>query len=98
MTKLKYWQFSNVFTIEGENTWNTWTRFSQCKNTKRVSWNIVPVLSIIFKTSYETGRLPSKWKEANISAIYKKGEKNDPENYSSISLTSIISKTMELII
>ena len=66
---------------------------------KELAEPIVPVLSIIFKTSYETVRLPSKWKEVNISsAIYKKGEKHDPENYSSISLTSIISKIMELII
>ena len=39
---------------------------------KKLAEPIAPVLSIIFKTSYETGRLPSKWKEANISAIYKK--------------------------
>ena len=39
---------------------------------KELAGLIASVLSIIFKTSYETGRLPSKWKEANISAIYKK--------------------------
>ena len=33
---------------------------------------VAPVLSLIFKTSYEIGCLPSKWKKANISAIYKK--------------------------
>ena len=39
---------------------------------KELAGLIASVLSIIFKTSYETGCLPSKWKEANISAIYKK--------------------------
>ena len=65
---------------------------------KELTEPIAPVLSIIFKTSYETGRLPSKWKEANISAIYKKGGKHHPENYRPISLTSIICKIMESLI
>ena len=65
---------------------------------KELTEPIAPVLSIIFKTSYETGRLPSKWKEADISAIYKKGDKHDPENYRPISLTSIICKIMESLI
>ena len=46
---------------------------------KELAEPIVPVLLIILKTSYESRRLPSKWKEANISAIYKKGDKHDPK-------------------
>ena len=65
---------------------------------KELAESIAPVLSIIFKTSCETGCLPSKWKEANISAIYKKGDKHDRENYRPISLTSIICKIMESLI
>ena len=65
---------------------------------KALAEPIAPVLSIIFKTSYETGCLPSKRKEANISAIYKKGEKHDLENYYPISLKSIICNIMELLI
>ena len=68
------------------------------KKVKKLAEPIAPVLSIIFKTSYESGRLPSRWKEANISAIYKKGDKHDPENYHPISLTSIICKIMESLI
>ena len=65
---------------------------------KELAEPIAPVLSIIFKTSYESGRLPSKWKEANISAIYKKGDKHDLENYRPISLTSIVCEIMESLI
>ena len=68
------------------------------KKVKKLAEPIAPVLSIIFKTSYESGRLPSRWKEANISAIYKKGDKHDPENYRPISLTSIICEIMESLI
>ena len=65
---------------------------------KELAEPIAPVLSIIFKTSYESGCLPSKWKEANISAIYKKGDKHDLENYRPISLTSIVCEIMESLI
>ena len=53
---------------------------------------IAPVLSIMFKTSYETGRLSTKWKEVNISTIYKRADKHDMENYHLISLKRIICK------
>ena len=62
---------------------------------EKIAETIMPVLSIIFKTSSETGRLPSNWKEASISTIYKKRDKNDPENYCPITLASIICKIME---
>ena len=48
--------------------------------------------------SDETGSQPSKWKEPNIGAIYKKGDKHDPENYHPISLTSVICKIMESLV
>ena len=63
-----------------------------------VNAKILKELSIIFKTSYETGRLLLKWKEGNISSIciYKNGDKHNPESYRPIiSLTSIICKIME---
>ena len=71
---------------------------ANAKILKELAEPIAPVSSIIFKTSYETGRLPSKWKEASISAIYKKGGKHDLENHHPISLRSIICKIMESLI
>ncbi|XP_060066130.1 uncharacterized protein LOC132546435 [Ylistrum balloti] len=55
-------------------------------------------LSIIFNKSLEDSQVPSAWKEANITAIFKKGSKSDPGNYRPVSLTSIVGKTMEKIV
>ena len=60
--------------------------------------SIAPSLSIIFQNSYNTGTVPSSWKEANITPIFKKGDKKDPEYYRLVSLTSILCKVMESIL
>ena len=59
---------------------------------------IAPVLTQIFRTSLETGRVPAGWRTANVAPIYKKGSKNKAENYRPVSLTCICSKMMEHII
>ena len=59
---------------------------------------ISPMLTHIFKQSLQTGTIPSQWKHAYVSPIFKKGQKSDPKNYRPISLTSIICKSMEHII
>ena len=55
-------------------------------------------ISYIFNFSMSSGTLPTPWKKSVVSPIYKKGNKNDPNNYRPISLTSIICKVMEGII
>ncbi|CAF0808212.1 unnamed protein product, partial [Brachionus calyciflorus] len=55
-------------------------------------------LSMIFKKSFDSSTLPSAWRHANITPIFKKGKRNIPSNYRPISLTSIICKVMEKII
>ena len=37
---------------------------------------IAPILTRIFNTSIRTGKLPSDWMKANISAVFKKGDRN----------------------
>ena len=60
---------------------------------------IAPVIQLIFEKSLATGTLPSDWTKANVSPIFKKGEKSDPSNYRLyISLTCILCKVMEHII
>ena len=39
--------------------------------------------------------LPVDWKQAHISALYKKGDRQDPGNYRPVSLTSVVGKVME---
>lgn len=55
-------------------------------------------LAIIFNHSMSTKELPTDWKLANITPIFKQGNKNDPNNYRPVSLTSVVCKVMERII
>ena len=59
---------------------------------------IAPVFTKIFQKSYDTGTVPSDWRDANIVPIYKKGDKQQPSNYRLVSLTSISCKIMEHIV
>ena len=44
------------------------------------------------------GVVPNDWREANITALFKKGSKSANQNYRLVSLTSVICKQMESII
>ena len=55
---------------------------------------IVEPLQILYTISFCTGKLPSDWRSANITAVYKKGNKKEHSDYRPISLTSIICKIM----
>ncbi|KAF4802648.1 hypothetical protein TURU_024275 [Turdus rufiventris] len=46
-------------------------------------------LSIIYQQSWPTGEVPDDWKLANVTAIPKKGGKEDPGNYRPVILTSV---------
>ena len=48
--------------------------------------------------SLDSGVLPSTWKDAWVTPIFKKGTRNDSANYRPVSLTSIICKVAEHII
>ena len=55
-------------------------------------------LVLIFQRSLETGQVPEQWKEANVTAIYRrKGQRCDPGNYRPVSLTSQVGKLFERI-
>ncbi|KAJ8026320.1 RNA-directed DNA polymerase from mobile element jockey [Holothuria leucospilota] len=65
---------------------------------KLLANQIAPVLTEIFNCSLRSGELPEDWKKANITPIFKKGEKVDPKNYRPVSLTSICCKIIEHIV
>ena len=46
----------------------------------------------------EEEKIPTIWKKANVTAIFKKGEKSKDENYRPISLTSVPGKLMERLV
>jgi len=52
-------------------------------------------LFIMYQQSWLTGEVPDDWKIANVTAIYKKGQKEDPGNYRPSSLTLVPGKIME---
>jgi len=52
----------------------------------------VKPLSIIYQQSWLTGEVPDNWRIASVTPIYKKGQKEDPGNYT---LTSVLGRIME---
>ncbi len=52
----------------------------------------------MFRKSVDTGYVPRLWKEANVTPIFKKGNKSITANYRPISLTSIVGKMLESVI
>ena len=59
---------------------------------------VAPILQAIFQASLHTGQIPSDWKKAIVTPLFKKGDKCDPGNYRPISLTCICCKLMEHIV
>ena len=55
-------------------------------------------LCMIFNQSLKENTVPEEWKKAQVSAIFKKGEKSLAGNYRPVSLTSIACKVMETIV
>ncbi|KAG0413432.1 hypothetical protein HPB47_009416, partial [Ixodes persulcatus] len=59
---------------------------------------IAEYLRVIFTKSLNTGLVPTDWKRANVTLIFKSGSKNLVENYCPVSLTCIASKIFERIL
>ena len=65
---------------------------------KHCAHEVAPILQVIYNQSLHSGQLPSDWLTANITPIFKKGNRSCPINYRPISLTSVCCKTLEHII
>ena len=55
-------------------------------------------LGNIFTKSMEEGLVPEDWRTANVTPIFKKGQKSLTANYRPVSLTSVPGKVMEKVI
>ncbi|KAA3680755.1 uncharacterized protein DEA37_0006971 [Paragonimus westermani] len=62
---------------------------------KEAAVSLAMPLFDLFKQTLRTGTLPEAWKEANVSPIFKTGDRHSPASYRPISLTSIPCKIME---
>ena len=51
--------------------------------------------SLLFTSSLRLGHIPSPWKDGNITALHKKGNRSLPSNYRPISLLCQAGKSME---
>lgn len=69
-----------------------------CRLLKEIAHELAPCLTVLFEQSLATGKLPKDWLNANVSPIFKKGNRNLAANYRPISLTSVICKIFEHII
>ena len=59
---------------------------------------IAEVVCFLFNQSYTLSKLPADWCKANVVPIFKKGAKQDPNNYRPVSLTVALCKVMEHVI
>ena len=55
-------------------------------------------LASVFRKSLDSGKVPLKWRQANVVPIFKKGDKTLTANYRPVSLTSVVGKLMESVI
>ena len=62
---------------------------------KELRDEIAPIIQIIFERSIQTGKLPTDWSRAQVTPIFKKGNKSSAANYRPISLTCILCKVLE---
>ena len=60
--------------------------------------SIAPYLAVIYNRSLDERSVPKDWKVAQVTPIFKKGNRSDPLNYRPISLTSICSRILEHIL
>ncbi|KAJ8027731.1 RNA-directed DNA polymerase from mobile element jockey [Holothuria leucospilota] len=55
-------------------------------------------LCIIFQKFLDSNFVPADWRIANVTPIFKKGDRSLPCNYRPVSLTSVVCKVMESVI
>ena len=65
---------------------------------KECSSEIAPILAYIFNESLAQGAVRDDWRLANVTPVFKKGEKYDAANYRLVSLMCICCKTLEHIL
>jgi hypothetical protein len=69
-----------------------------CRILKEAAKSISPYLQLIFTKSIEGHNVPKDWLVANVTALFKKGDKSQSVNYRPVSLTSVPCKIMEHVI
>ncbi len=59
---------------------------------------VAPTLLKLFKATFHQNKVPLIWKQSNVTPIFKKGNKSDPNNYRPVSLLCTTEKILEKIV
>ena len=62
---------------------------------KDASSVIAKPITYLINLTISSGEIPSQWKEAKVTPIFKEGKKDDENNYRPISVLPLVSKVME---
>ena len=65
---------------------------------KDLAIELAPLLTAIYQKSFDCGEVPEDWRSANITPVFKKGDRFKASNYRPVSLTSLCCKIQEHII
>ena len=65
---------------------------------KEAGQSIIPSLTRLINLSLTSAKFPKSWKLANVVPLFKKGDKDVPNNYRPVSLLSCVSKILERIV
>ena len=59
---------------------------------------LAPGLTFLFQISLDSRKIPTDWKSALVTPVFKKGNRSSPANYRPISLTSIVCKILQHVV
>ncbi|CAM4592116.1 unnamed protein product, partial [Lepidochelys kempii] len=65
---------------------------------KELKCEIAELLTMVCNLSFKSATVPSDWKIANVTPIFKKGSRGDPGNYRPVSLMSVPGKLVETLV
>ena len=69
-----------------------------CKLLKIAAGIVAPSLTQIFNKIISTGVFPTDWKLAKVTQIFKKGKKDEMNNYRPISVIPVVAKIFEKLV
>ena len=65
---------------------------------KEIAVEVSSAVVLLFQASIDQGKVPSSWKKAPVTPIFKKGNRSSAANYRPVSLIPILSKLCEHIL
>ena len=65
---------------------------------KELATELGPIFTHLFQQSIDSGDIPKEWTLANISPLFKKGDRSLACNYRPVSLTCVPCKLLEHIV